>query len=71
MLCPGIAVECDNPGCRHGGCQGRLPIRNSQIMAATVTGRSAGNETELAAVQPGFEIFHVTRARRLPAPAAA
>ena len=25
MICPGSNVECDNPGCRHGGCQGRLP----------------------------------------------
>jgi hypothetical protein len=27
MTCPGIAVDCDNPGCRHGGCQGRPPQR--------------------------------------------
>jgi len=25
MICPANKVECDNPGCRHGGCQGRLP----------------------------------------------
>jgi len=25
MICPGTQIECDNPGCRHGGCQGRLP----------------------------------------------
>jgi hypothetical protein len=25
MLCPGTQNDCDNPGCRHGGCQGRLP----------------------------------------------
>jgi len=25
MLCPGTHNQCDNPGCRHGGCQGRLP----------------------------------------------
>ena len=25
MICPGTNVDCDNPGCRHGGCQGRLP----------------------------------------------
>lgn len=25
MLCPGTHNECDNPGCRHGGCQGRVP----------------------------------------------
>jgi hypothetical protein len=35
MICPGIAVDCDNPGCRHGGCQGRPP-RRLQVTAATL-----------------------------------
>ena len=25
MLCPDTDFDCDNPGCRHGGCQGRRP----------------------------------------------
>lgn len=25
MICPGTNIDCDNPGCRRGGCQGRLP----------------------------------------------
>src|SRR6476660_8955463 len=25
MICPGTSIECDNPGCRRGGCQGRMP----------------------------------------------
>ncbi|HEX6441702.1 MAG TPA: hypothetical protein VF007_05900 [Stellaceae bacterium] len=25
MICPSTTIDCDNPGCRHGGCQGRLP----------------------------------------------
>jgi hypothetical protein len=25
MTCPESQIDCDNPGCRHGGCQGRLP----------------------------------------------
>jgi hypothetical protein len=25
MICPGTTIDCDNPGCRRGGCQGRLP----------------------------------------------
>lgn len=25
MMCPGTNTDCENPGCRHGGCQGRLP----------------------------------------------
>ena len=25
MMCPDSDCECDNPGCRRGGCQGRRP----------------------------------------------
>ncbi len=25
MLCPDTDFDCDNPGCRRGGCQGRRP----------------------------------------------
>lgn len=25
MICPGSNVDCDNPSCRRGGCQGRPP----------------------------------------------
>jgi len=25
MFCPDSDLDCDNPGCRHGGCQGRRP----------------------------------------------
>lgn len=25
MICAGTNIDCDNPGCRRGGCQGRLP----------------------------------------------
>lgn len=25
MICPDSDRDCDNPGCRHGGCQGRRP----------------------------------------------
>ena len=25
MTCPDSDIECDNPGCRRGGCQGRRP----------------------------------------------
>jgi hypothetical protein len=25
MICPGSDLDCDNPGCRRGGCQGRRP----------------------------------------------
>src|SRR5579884_1021564 len=41
MLCPEVAVECDNPGCRHGGCQGRLPARPSRRPLAIVADNAA------------------------------
>ena len=25
MICPSTKADCDNPGCRRGGCQGRRP----------------------------------------------
>ena len=25
MICPDTDFDCDNPGCRRGGCQGRRP----------------------------------------------
>jgi len=25
MICPDTVFDCDNPGCRRGGCQGRRP----------------------------------------------
>ena len=25
MMCPDRDLDCDNPGCRRGGCQGRRP----------------------------------------------
>ena len=25
MICPDTDYDCDNPGCRRGGCQGRRP----------------------------------------------
>lgn len=25
MMCPDTVQDCDNPGCRRGGCQGRRP----------------------------------------------
>lgn len=25
MICPDSNFDCDNPGCRRGGCQGRRP----------------------------------------------
>ena len=40
MICPDTNHDCDNPGCRHGGCQGRrpdLPLLRGLTGAAPVT----------------------------------
>ena len=38
MNCPDSNLDCDNPGCRRGGCQGRRPslplFRGPAISAA-------------------------------------
>ena len=37
MICPDSDLDCDNPGCRRGGCQGRrpkLPLFRAHAMAA-------------------------------------
>src|SRR5947209_7651960 len=49
MLCPGVAVECDNPGCRHGGCQGRLPERPRKSAAVGATAVALRPEPPVAA----------------------
>ena len=38
MICPDSDLDCDNPGCRRGGCQGRrpnLPLFRSHDVTAT------------------------------------
>ena len=37
MICPDSDLDCDNPGCRRGGCQGRrprLPLFRAQVPTA-------------------------------------
>ena len=38
MFCPDSDLDCDNPGCRRGGCQGRRPklplFRDHTVTAA-------------------------------------
>lgn len=36
MICPGSSGDCDNPGCRHGGCQGRKPELPLFRLATTI-----------------------------------
>ena len=49
MICPDTDFDCDNPGCRHGGCQGRrpeLPLLRGQSQARTP---QPGAEADVAA----------------------
>ena len=42
MICPDTDFDCDNPGCRHGGCQGRrpaLPLLRAIATTQTATAR--------------------------------
>lgn len=60
MICPDTDYDCDNPGCRHGGCQGRrptLPLLRT-LTEASVTNSRPGVEHRvlrdgaLAALRP-------------------
>jgi hypothetical protein len=51
MICPGSDIDCDNPGCRHGGCQGRKPQRpllKLMRIAAEPVGIDSGKGAGLA-----------------------
>jgi hypothetical protein len=59
MICPS-GGECDNPGCRHGGCQGRRPGRGWRrgtialaLALALGAGGSAARPLFLKGGQPG------------------
>ena len=41
MICPGSDLDCDNPGCRHGGCQGRPPQRLRSNLVVTINAMAA------------------------------
>jgi hypothetical protein len=51
MTCPDSDKDCDNPGCRHGGCQGRPPqlplfrVAQSVRRAPAPIGNDACGET--------------------------
>jgi hypothetical protein len=54
MICPGSDVDCDNPGCRHGGCQGRPPQRLRGVAAAAIGAIAAqGIESDDRAMPAG------------------
>lgn len=49
MLCPDSDLDCDNPGCRRGGCQGRRPkLPLFRAHAVTAAKRPSLLETEMA-----------------------
>jgi hypothetical protein len=54
MLCPDTDFDCDNPGCRHGGCQGRrptLPLFKAILSSAAAT-PTALDPTMIRAAKP-------------------
>jgi hypothetical protein len=55
MICPGVAQDCDNPGCRHGGCQGRPPQRPRSAIAMPVSDVLARNRPEQTQAPIAFE----------------
>jgi hypothetical protein len=67
MICPGVAHDCDNPGCRHGGCQGRPPQRPRNAMAAPVPDSFARNRSEQP---PRTLVFEARRSVEPPRPSA-
>jgi len=68
MICPGVAHDCDNPGCRHGGCQGRPPQPPRQAMAPPVPDSFARNRSEQP---PRSLLFETRRSAELRRPIAA
>ena len=61
MICPGNAVDCDNPGCRHGGCQGRPPQR-LRATAATIEVIASRVAEPEPALPPTGHLIRATRA---------
>ena len=70
MICPGVAQDCDNPGCRHGGCQGRPPQRPRSAIAMPVSDVLARNRPEQTQAPIAFEARHAGELRRSAAAAA-
>jgi hypothetical protein len=62
MICPDSDLDCDNPGCRRGGCQGRrpkLPLFRVRSVARAkglplLDAETAGGTTALQAAEPGL-----------------
>jgi hypothetical protein len=69
MLCPGIAHDCDNPGCRHGGCQGRPPQRPRQTIAVGLTAAAIAEIERLPTGAPTALAIPEIVSTRLPASA--
>jgi hypothetical protein len=53
MICPDNDLDCDNVGCRRGGCQGRRP--KPPLFRAGPAAMTRGGVTEgLALLEPAF-----------------
>ncbi|HTV89703.1 MAG TPA: hypothetical protein VME41_11865 [Stellaceae bacterium] len=53
MICPGNNNDCDNPGCRHGGCQGRKPELPLFRVATKIAAVSHSSRETLPAAKRG------------------
>jgi hypothetical protein len=53
MICPGTKVDCDNVGCRRGGCQGRLP--ELPLFQATRTAAAQEQPVSVVLIRPDIE----------------
>ena len=67
MICPDSDLDCDNPGCRHGGCQGRPPQRPREDIALPEADRFA----RCRDAAPAGIAFEARRAAELRRPIAA
>ncbi|MGE0259354.1 MAG: hypothetical protein AB7H71_09535 [Alphaproteobacteria bacterium] len=72
MICPDSNLDCDNPGCRRGGCQGRRPSlplfrANAPAAAKTRSLLDAALDQRAAAITRSDRPLHDGRLDRLAA----
>jgi len=65
MLCPGSDMDCDNPGCRRGGCQGRAPER-PLLKLMSVAGSTAVQPEDLAHGGRSDAVYAIVQAPSAP-----
>jgi hypothetical protein len=58
MICPDSDLDCDNPGCRHGGCQGRRPNLPLFRLLAGASVEPPPEPATIGAVKPAATFVH-------------